>query len=517
MAVVRIAIVKFTVSMEAETMIGKQDRWQEDLFVAGPLCDLIPDDHVLKRVDRILDLSWLPKEVSDCYCADNGRPGIDPEAAVRLMLAGLFQDIIHDRKLMREAQVNLAIRWFAGYRLHEKLPDHSSLTRIRQRWGAERFRRIFQRTVQTCCEAGLVNGETVHVDATLIRADVSWESLTERHAEKVLEANATEDQPQDDPPKPKRGRPRAKAQKPKKYSPTDPDATLTTSSKEYRMEPSYKQHTAVDDQAGVVVDIDVTTGETSEGRQLGEQIDRIEANTGTKVKTLTADAGYAHSKNYMVLENRQIDAVIPPQRDNRKPKRIPARRFKYDGRHKLVRCPGGKTLRPSYRSDSGMTYRSRACDCRNCPLRARCFSRSAKARTILIVDGYEALVRARRRKAEGWDQQTRRAYTRHRWRAEGVHGEAKKWHGLSRAHRRRLWNVEIQAYLTAAVINLKRLTAATELPPAAQTAIGQSAAGLLVVFCFMRRCVSRFNYLRDVYKPNRIDICSRFSPVRQAA
>ena len=159
-------------------MIGNQERWQEDLFVAGSLSSLIPHDHILKLVDKVMDLSWLRDQVKDLYCCDNGRPGIDPEAAVRLMLAGFFQGIVHDRKLMREAQVNIAIRWFAGYRLDEKLPDHSSLTKIRQRWGDERFKKIFQKTVQSCIDAGLVNGETVHIDATLIRADVSWESMT---------------------------------------------------------------------------------------------------------------------------------------------------------------------------------------------------------------------------------------------------------------------------------------------------------------------------------------------------
>ena len=138
-------------------MIGKQDRWQEDLFVAGPLSSLIPDDHILKMVDKVLDLCWLRDEVKDLYCNDNGRPGIDPEAAIRLMLAGFFQGIVHDRKLMREAQVNIAIRWFAGYRIDERLPDHSSLTKIRQRWGAERFKKIFQKIVKSCVDAGLVS------------------------------------------------------------------------------------------------------------------------------------------------------------------------------------------------------------------------------------------------------------------------------------------------------------------------------------------------------------------------
>ena len=151
-------------------MIGSKKREQMDLFVASSLDRLIPDHHVLARVDRVLDLSWLREEVADSYCADNGRPGIDPEVAVRLMLAGLPLGYVHDRRLLREAKVNLAIRWLIGYGLHEELPDHSSLTRIRQRWGEARFRELFRRTVQACLVA---KGEVVHVDTSLIRADVS--------------------------------------------------------------------------------------------------------------------------------------------------------------------------------------------------------------------------------------------------------------------------------------------------------------------------------------------------------
>ena len=129
-------------------MLGHKEREQLELFITGSLRQLIPDDHVLVRVDDVLDLSWLRDEVSECYCLDDGRPGIDPEVAVRLMLAGLLTGVVHDRKLMREAQVNIAVRWFISYSLHKKLPHHSSLTRIRQRWGEERFRKIFKRTVE---------------------------------------------------------------------------------------------------------------------------------------------------------------------------------------------------------------------------------------------------------------------------------------------------------------------------------------------------------------------------------
>ena len=436
-------------------MIGRQDRWQEDLFVAGSLRELVPEDHVLRRVDAVLDLGWLEAEVRECYCEDNGRPSIAPEAAVRLMLAGFFAGIVHDRKLLREAQVNLAIRWFAGYRLHERLPDHSSLTRIRQRWGPERFRRIFERTVTQCRAHGLVSAETVHVDATLIRANVSWESITAGHAERLWRENPEEPSREGAAPE---GEPPESPPRAKKRSRTDPDATLTTSNPRRPLEPSYKQHTAVDDDTGVILDAEVTTGEASEGGQLLAQIERIEQTTGQTITTLTADAGYAHGGNYQALAERGAEAVIPPQPEARNGRTIPLRRFKYDAKHQIVRCPGGKVLERRGTTREGTWYEARAQDCRACPLASRCLSPHARRRRVLIVDGYPALLRARRGRGR-WDARKRDLYRRHRFRVEGVHGEAKTQHGLGRAVRRGLANVAIQAYLTAAVINLKRLAA----------------------------------------------------------
>lgn len=430
-------------------MIGNQERWQEDLFVAGPLSSLIPNDHVLKQVDKVLDLSWLRKEVTDSYSQTMGRPSIDPESALRLMLAGYFQGIVHDRKLMREAQVNLAIRWFAGFRLHENLPEHSSLTKIRQRWGVERFKKIFQKTVQMCIDAGLVSGETVHIDSTLIRADVSWESLTTEYADKVFKENRLEDNNNEY---------ISGTGKPKKRSTTDPDATLTTSSHNSRMEPSFKQHTAVDDKNGVILDVKTTTGEASEGKELLEQINRIEDNTGKKITTVTADMAYAHTENYSRLEQRQTEAVIPIQTLPTKSRSISINRFKYDAKNQIVRCPRGKIMKRSSRTDRGWVYRATNKDCANCPLKSHCISSTAKVRIILITDGYESLLRARRRWQKR-DENIRDKYTRHKWRVEGIHGEAKTQHGLRRAVRRGLANVSIQVYLTAMVMNLKRLAA----------------------------------------------------------
>ena len=420
-------------------MPGQRNRDQLELFVAGSLEQLIPEDHILRRVDRVLDLGWLREIVADCYCADNGRLGIDPESAVRLMLAGFLLGIVRDRKLMREAQVNLAIRWFAGYRLDERLPDHSSLTRIRQRWGERRFREIFDRTVRCCVAAGIARGEVVHVDATLIRANVSWASMVERHATTVLD-DAAEECGSNEPPRGGR------------VSLTDPNASLAKSSFRGRTEPSYKQHTAVDDQAGVILDIELTTGSTNEGDLVEAHLDRVPRLTGRPVAVLTADAGYAYAKTYRSAEQRGVDPVVPPK------SRVPLRRFRYDARHDIVRCPAGRILRRSTRARHGWFFRARVADCRRCTLRAECLPRPHGARAVVISEGYDALLRARRRRPR-WPALEQRYYHRHRWRAEGIFAEVKGQHGLRRAVRRGRWNVAIQAYLAAAAINLKRLAA----------------------------------------------------------
>lgn len=364
------------------------------------------------------------------------------------MLAGFLLGIVHDRRLMREAAVNVAIRWFAGYGLTERLPDHSSLTRIRQRWGELRFRRVFERTVHACLAAKVAKGEVVHVDASLIRADVSWEALAKRWVDKVGEENPVDEAERDS----------KKTGKYKKVCTTDPDASMATSGRRQRLEPSYKQHTAVDDEAGVVLDVHVTTGEDNEGAELVLALDRVEALTGAKVATATADASYAYAKVYGQLERRGTQAVIPPKTEPiRSP--VPMRRFRYDARHDILKCPRGKVLKAGRAVKHGRFFTSRARDCRCCDLRKLCLSGGRANKAVVVGDDYPALLRARRRRAQ-WTDMDRELYRRHRWKVEGVHGEAKSWHGLARAVRRGLWNMRVQAYLAAAAINLKRLAMA---------------------------------------------------------
>lgn len=431
-------------------MLGRKERGQLELFITGSLRDLIPDDHVLVKIDHVLDLGWLRAEVTELYCADNGRPGIDPEVAVRLMLAGFLLGIVHDRRLMREAQVNLAIRRFIGYALHEALPDHSSLTRIRQRWGEDIFRRIFTRVVQQCQAAGLVSAETVHIDASLIRANVSMDALVSHHLDAVEAANDAE-------------RDARTSGKFKKLCRTDPDATMATSSRA-PLRPAYKQHTAVDDLAGVVVDVEIVTGEEHDTGRFTERLDAIGEALGATPDRITADTIYGVGRVYAALEERQIEAVIPPLRSPRRKgaQGFPTERFKYDPHHDVVRCPAKKRLTPRNSTKSGRWYRADRRDCARCPLKAQCLPQGAPSRRVHIVTNHAAILRARRKRA-AWGKDDHAIYTRHRWRVEGAHGTAKTLHGLARAIRRGLENMKIQALLTAIAMNLKKLAAAVIL------------------------------------------------------
>jgi hypothetical protein len=226
---------------------------------------------------------------------------------------------------------------------------------------------------------------------------------------------------------------------------------------------------------GVIVDVEVTTGETNEGRVVIERIDAAAATTGGKVKTVTADAGYAYGKVYGDLERRGIDPVIPAKAEPIR-SAVPLRRFRYDAKHDLLRCPRGKILRPTRRVEHGRFFYSKARDCSRCSLASLCLSKGRANKAVVVSDDHPALLRARRRRLR-WSEEDRRLYQRHRWRSEGFHGEAKTWHGLARAVRRGLQNTRIQALLTAAAINLKRLAAALRKHPAKLSITHNSGQG----------------------------------------
>ena len=160
-------------------MMGTKERNFQPLPEYISLEDLVPEDNFYRRLQKKLDLSFVRELVEDLYAA-SGRPSIDPEVFFRLQLVMFYEGIRSERELMRIVSERLSVRWYVGYDLHEPLPDHSSLTRIRERFGLGVFRRFFERIVEECVEAGLVWGEGLFFDATKVEANASMESRVPR-------------------------------------------------------------------------------------------------------------------------------------------------------------------------------------------------------------------------------------------------------------------------------------------------------------------------------------------------
>ncbi|MDP9458111.1 MAG: transposase [Actinomycetota bacterium] len=160
-------------------MMGAKIRSFSPLPRDVSLEELVPADHFYRRLDATLDLRFVRELVAPLY-ARGGRPSVDSVVFFKLQLVMFFEDLRSERQLMRVVANRLSLRWYLGYDLHEPLPDHSSLTRIRERFGLEVFRRFFERVVEMCFEAGLVKGEELFFDSTTVKADAARGSLIPR-------------------------------------------------------------------------------------------------------------------------------------------------------------------------------------------------------------------------------------------------------------------------------------------------------------------------------------------------
>lgn len=387
------------------------------MMLVPPLENLVPADHPLRRLDAVLDLTFIHKAVRDRYCQDNGRPSIDPEVVVRLFILQALENIRSVRKLMIDVSVNLAYRWFIGYSLEEALPDHSTLSRALDRFGNEVFDALFQRSIAQCQASGLIEGKVMHLDATLIRADLDKD----------------------------------KAEQP---GCSDPDARFGRQ----KGAPGYKQQTVADGKARVVVAVDVMPANEHDTERAMATIDQAMMRTGARPDVVCADSAYANGANATAMEARDVRLVSPPQRVRRTDDdRLTPYDFVYDATRDVYICPAQQELvYIGTATDSNRRrYRAPRNVCPVCPLRSRC-TRSQR-RVLDISPHHDALKRLRE------DAETDSFHTLYRMRQaviEGVFGEAKQWHGLRRAARRGLSNMLMQSLLVAAVLNMKRLMAA---------------------------------------------------------
>jgi transposase len=424
----------------------------------GTVIDLesfIAEDHFLRKVDRVLEMSFVRDVTAACYATGMGRSSIDPEVFFRMLLVAYLYNITSDRRLCEEVRYNLAYRWFCRLSLEDDIPDHSSLSRIRDRYGEKIFETVFRRIVALCKEKGLVAQECrVMTDATLIAADASLNSLIHNDPEEAKKEAVAQQR--------NRGlRDSSSARRVTNQthtSRTDPDATLAEKKGTPR-QLKYKVHQSIDADSRVILDTHVTTGARHDNQPYLEQLQRIRDRYKVTIGEAIADRGYGSAAIIEALQGQEIETYIPlfHQGSGRNSGTAPG--LVYEPEADRFRCPEGKYLHSSSALyENYKRYSSSSADCRNCPQASICPAKTRKAaplqRFVLRSLDQDLFDQVQARMVE---PEFRKKLSERMWKSEGLFAEAKQNHGLARARYRGRSKVQIQAYLSAMAQNLKRL------------------------------------------------------------
>jgi len=497
-------------------MLGPPKVRSLDEPISVSLEQLVPADHFYRHLDAALDLSFVREWVIDRY-GERGRPSIDPVVFFKLQLIMFFEGLRSERRLIETANLHLAHRWYLGYRLDEPLPDHSSLTRIRQRLGLAIFERFFEHVVELCQQAGLIWGRELFFDATKIRANAALGSVAPRFylqaKEQAQEHLATlfADVPANRPGSAGVPNPAAPEEVPAdtlqsapttrlatglsaeaeaalaeanqavwkvleqrrldptrelghgyqrlsalRASPTDPDAALMNDGRRPAL--GYHDHYVVDGgKQRIVLAALVTPADVMENQPMQDLLWRVRFRWHLHPKRAIGDTTYGTVDNIRALEDAGIRAYVPLADWDRTVYYGPSR-FRYDAEHDEYRCPEGHPLHrhTAKYADGVVVYRAQAATCNACPVKAACTA-SDRGRTLQRSFYADYLDRVQAYHATPAYQKAMRK--RSVW-VEPLFGEAKQWHGLRQFRLRGLENVNIQALLGAAGQNLKRWLAA---------------------------------------------------------
>jgi transposase len=359
-------------------MMGRQRVDQSQLFYLFNLEEHIPADHLLRRLNPIVTrvLVDLREKLAPFY-SDIGRPSIDPELMIRMLIVGYCYGIRFERKLCEEVKLHLGYRWFCRLELDDKVPDHStfSVNRHGRFRDSDIFRQVFEAVVRACMDAGLVKGEGFAVDASVIEADASryhgkapdeidW-SAPERQTRAVAEfLTALDDEDADADRKP-----------PKVISPVDPCSAWTAKANK-RVQFGYGLNYLIDIKYAVIVDVEATPARTyDEVAATKTMIKRTDERLGLKPERLAADTAYGTGKFLDWVISTGITPHIPVWDMSKREEGILSRAdFSFDRQRDLYICPQGKFLRTTGTVLDGRTilYRASTRDCGPCPLKPKC-------------------------------------------------------------------------------------------------------------------------------------------------
>src|SRR6266850_1093828 len=330
-------------------MLGRLNQDQGRLFYSFCLDEVVPDDHLARKIASVLDLSWVHAELTPHY-SPIGRPSIDPVLMIRMLIIGYVFAIRSERALCREVQLNLAYRWFCGLGIEDTIPDHSAFSRVRKERfrDSDIFRRVFEHVVGACIAAGLVGGEGFAVDASLIQADANkqrsipgaeWNKDIDPEQARcaVKEYLARLDDP---------AYGAASEVLPKFVSPSDPAAQWTGALRNAAFF-AYANNYLIDVKFGIIMDVEASRAiRQAEVGASQTMIERTEACFGIKPEWLAADTAYGSAANLDWLVNKQRIAPHVPVID--KSQRVDGtfnrEDFTFDKEHNVYICPAGRVL-----------------------------------------------------------------------------------------------------------------------------------------------------------------------------
>ena len=358
--------------------MGRRSIEQRPFFYEFDLDDIVPANHLLRRIDPFVReaLSDLHMELEPYYSA-TGRPSIDPELMIRMLLVGYCFGLRSERRLCEEVKLHLAYRWFCRLDLTAKVPHHSTFSenRLGRFRESELLRHVFERVVQVCMRRGLVGGEGFAVDASVIEADASryhgvapdkiaWSDAQRRKRAVKEYLDALEEAEPD---------PRRKT--PKVVSPSDP-ASAWTAKANKRVQFGYGLNYLIDNENAIVVDVEATPARTyDEVAATKTMLLRTGRRLGLRPKRLAADTAYGTGKFLGWLVKRRIAPHIPVwDRSARTDGTFDRSAFRFDKAGDVYFCPSGKILETTGRmmSDDTLIYRASTLDCTDCPLKPKC-------------------------------------------------------------------------------------------------------------------------------------------------
>lgn len=425
--------------------------------------ELVPADHLLRLIDRHIPFDFIREATAHLYCADNGRPAIDPVQLFKMLFIGYLFGIRSERQLVREIQVNVAYRWFLGLGLTDRIIDASTFSQNRRRRfsGSDIEQTIFDRIVEHAIEHGLIGGRVFYSDSTHLKASANKNRhdvhrIEQTPASYLAELNTAidndraahgkaplPDKSDDEPPT-----------REVKLSRTDPDAGYMVRDGK----PSgffYLDHRTVDGEHALITDIHVTPANLHDSVPYLGRLDRMRRRFGFEVGAVGLDAGYFTPAICKGLNERGIYGVIGYRRPNHRDGYFYKREYAYDRERDVYVCPNGQAL--NYRTTNRQGYREYAStpnQCTGCAMKGQC-TRSANGVKVVIRhvwEDHKEAVDAHRLSPTG-----KRLYKRRKETVERSFADAKELHGHRYARYRGVAKVRGQALLAGACQNMKKM------------------------------------------------------------